>query len=62
MPSPSTPSNIETFRNRDVLYRNMGEQEQAMRDYDEIIRPEPDDPSVRQQRQAALEQVVEEGC
>ena len=41
----------------------MGDQEQAVRDYDEIIRLEPDDPSVRQQRQAALEQVEEaEGC
>ena len=48
MPSPSTPSNIEVFRNRAVLYRNMGEQEQAVRDYNEIIRLEPDDPSVRQ--------------
>ena len=31
-----------------------------MRDYDEIIRLEPDDPSVRQQRQAALEQAEAE--
>ena len=62
MPSPSTPSNIEALRNRAVLYRNMGEPEQAVRDNDENIRLEPDDPSVHQQRQAALEQVVEEGC
>ena len=56
MPSPSTPSNIEALLNRAVLRRNMGEPEQAVRDYDEIIRPEPDDPPVRQLQQATLEQ------
>ena len=54
MPSPSTPSNIEAFRNRTVLYRNMGEQEQAVRDCDEIIRLEPHDPSVREERRQAI--------
>ncbi len=49
------------LRQRATLCRQLGQPERVVRDYDEIIRLEPDDPSVRQQRQAALEQAEEEG-
>ena len=50
------PDNIDSLRNRANLYRNLGEPDEAVRDYDEIICLDPSDPSVRQDRQAALEQ------
>ena len=52
----SDPENVAYLRHRATVYRRLGRPEQAVRDYDEIIRLEPDDPSVRQQRQAALDQ------
>ena len=50
------PDSIDSLRNRANLYRNLGEPDKAVRDHDEIIRLDPGDPSVRQDRQTALEQ------
>ena len=55
------PDNIESLRNRAMLYRNLGEPDKAVRDYDEIIRLNPDDPIVRQDRQLAVEQSEADG-
>ena len=55
------PDNIQSLRHRATLYRCLGRPDQAVRDYDEIISLGPDDTSVRQQRQAALEQAEAEG-
>ena len=48
------PDNIESLRNRAILYRELGEPDKAVRDYDEIIRLEPNDTSVREERQQAV--------
>ena len=49
------PENVESLRNRAVLYCELDEPERAVRDYDAIIRLEPDDLSIREERQQALE-------
>ena len=54
------PENVEALRHRATLYRELGEPDKTVRDYDEIIRLEPGDPSVREQRRLALEQAEAE--
>ena len=55
------PENVESLRNRALLYCELGEPDRAVRDYDAIIRLEPEDPTVREERQLALEQAELEG-
>ena len=55
------PDNIESLRNRAVLYLDLGEPDKAVRDYDEVIRLDPNDTSVREERQQALEEAEAEG-
>ena len=43
------------------MYLELGEPEKAVRDYDEVIRLDPDDPSVVEERQQALEEAEAEG-
>ena len=55
------PEDIDSLRNRAIMYLELGEPEKAVRDYDEVIRLDPDDPSVREERQQALEEAEAEG-
>ena len=55
------PDNTEALRNRAILYCELGEADKAVKDYDEIIRLEPDDPSVLHDRQLAVEQAEADG-
>ena len=48
------PENVESLRKRAMLYRDLGEPDKAVRDYDEIIRLDPSDASVREERQLAV--------
>ena len=50
------PENVESLRQRAILYRELGEPDQAVRDYDQIIRLEPGDPSVRQERKLTVKE------
>ena len=54
------PENVEALRHRATLYRELGEPDKAVRDYDAIIRRFPGDLSTRAQRQLALEQAEAE--
>ena len=54
------PANVEARRQRAVLYRGLGEPDQAVRDYDEILRRFPGNPSIGEQRRLALEQMQAE--
>ena len=47
------PEDIDSLRNRAVMYLELGEPDKAVRDYDEVIRLDPDDLSVREERQQA---------
>ena len=49
------PENVECRRNRAILYREQGEPEKAIAEYDEIIRLEPGDPSVKEERRHAMD-------
>ena len=51
------PENVESRRHRAILYRDLGEPEKAVRDYDEIIRLDPEDLSVREERRQAMEEL-----
>ena len=55
------PDNVESLRKRAIIYRELGEPERAVRDYDEIIRLEPNDPSVREERELAVAEAEGEG-
>ncbi len=55
------PEDIDSLRNRAVMYLELGEPEKAVQDYDEVIRLDPDDLSVREERQRALEEAEAEG-
>ena len=55
------PENVESRRKRAALYRDLGEPDRAVRDYDEIIRLEPNDPSVREERELAVAESEGEG-
>ena len=50
------PKKVECLRNRAILYPDLGKPAKAVRDYDEVIRPAPDDPSVRKERRVAAEE------
>ena len=55
------PENVESRRKRAMLYRDLGEPERAVRDYDEIIRLDPDDQSVREERELAVKEAEGDG-
>ena len=50
------PEDVESLRNRAIMYLELGEPEKAVQDYDDILRLEPDYPSVIEERQQALEE------
>ena len=48
------PENVESRRNRAILYQELGEPGKAVADYDEIIRLEPGDTSAIEERRQAI--------
>lgn len=48
------PEDVESLRRRAALYRELGQPEQSVRDSDEVLRLEPGDPSVREERRQAV--------
>ncbi len=50
------PGTIDARYERARFYRKLGEADEALRDYDELIRLRPDDPSILRDRQLAVEE------
>ena len=49
------------YYTRGCAHAELGEPDKAVRDYDEIIRLNPDDPYVRRDRQLSVEQAEADG-
>ena len=60
-PSPWTRRTWSPGASGRMLYRDLGEPERAVRDYDEIIRLDPDDQSVREERELAVKEAEGDG-